>query len=103
MAIELPTAAGLNVANLGNRPGCGQEDAPCQAEETDQGPQLIIEQIKNCLKLLMNFCQGSSLQSSTNYRANKNSLKLVKKHPSKNSLKSVKERQSKEVEQQYNF
>ena len=78
-------------------------DAPCQAEETDQGPQLIIEQIKNCLKLLMNFCQGSSLQSSTNYRANKNSLKLVKEHPSKNSLKSVKERQSKEVEQQYNF
>ena len=32
----------VNVAN----PGCGPEAAPCQAEETDQGPQLINEQIR---------------------------------------------------------
>ena len=48
------------VANLGNRPGCGQEDAPCQAEETDQGPQLINKQTMNSLKSF----EGTSVKRS---------------------------------------
>ena len=27
-------------------------DTPCQAEETDQGPQLIIEQVKELSKVI---------------------------------------------------
>ena len=88
-------------------PGCKPEAAPCQVEETDNffirssvnyRTNEELSEVIEWASVMEVVCSLQPIIEQT-----KNSLKLVKEHPSKNSLKSVKERQSKEVEQQYNF
>ena len=82
-------------------------DEPCQSEETDHffirssvnyRTNEELSEVIEWASVMEVVCSLQPIIEQT-----KNSLKLVKEHPSKNSLKSVKERQSKEVEQQYNF
>ena len=82
-------------------------DEPCQSEETDHffirssvnyRTNEELSEVIEWASVMEVVCSLQPIIEQT-----KNSLKLVKEHPSKNSLKSVKERQSKEVEQQYDF